>query len=43
MHREIRELKGSELDTLFKEAQEFVEKVDDIINKRFKTKKPNRF
>jgi hypothetical protein len=28
---------------LFREAQEFVEKVDELINKRFKTKKPNRF
>ncbi|MBI2143301.1 nucleotidyltransferase domain-containing protein [Candidatus Woesearchaeota archaeon] len=43
MHREIRELKGSELDALFREAQEFVGKVDELINKRFKTKKPNRF
>ena len=43
MHREIRELKGAELDTLFVEAQEFVEKVDELINRRFKTKKPNKF
>ena len=43
MHREIREIKGAYLDTLFKEAQDFVEKIDDFINKRFKTRKPKRF
>lgn len=43
MHREIREMKGAEFDALFTEAQEFVEKVDELINKRFKTKKPSRF
>ena len=34
MHREIREIKGAYLDTLFKEAQDFVEKIDEFINKR---------
>mgnify|MGYP001609372639 CR=1 FL=1 len=43
MHREIREIKGAYLDTLFKEAQDFVEKIDDLINKQFKTRKPKRF
>ena len=43
MHREIREIKGAYLDTLFKEAQDFVERIDDLINKQFKTRKPKRF
>ncbi|MBI2550616.1 nucleotidyltransferase domain-containing protein [Candidatus Woesearchaeota archaeon] len=43
MHREIREIKGAYLDTLFKEAQDFVERIDELINKRFKTRKPKRF
>lgn len=43
MRREIREIKGAYLDTLFKEAQDFVEKIDEFINKRFKTRKPKRF
>lgn len=38
MRREIREVKGAHLDMLFKEANEFVEKIDDFINRRFKTK-----
>ncbi|MBI3036530.1 nucleotidyltransferase domain-containing protein [Candidatus Woesearchaeota archaeon] len=43
MHREIREIKGAYLDTLFKEAQGFVERIDEFINKQFKTRKPKRF
>lgn len=43
IYREIREIKGQQLDTLLKEAQEFVEKVDELINKRYKTRKPKRF
>lgn len=43
LHREIREIKGEHLDVLFREAQEFIETIDGLINKRFKTRKPNRF
>lgn len=38
MHKELKEMRGSQLDALFKEAHEFVDKIDDIINKRFKAK-----
>ncbi len=34
MHREIREIKGQHLDKLFREAHEFVTKIDEFINKR---------
>ena len=39
-YRELREIKGAQLDKLLAEAQEFVEKIDDLINKRFNTRKP---
>ncbi len=39
MHREIREIKGSQLDGLFAEAQNFIEKIDGLINSRYKTRK----
>ena len=42
-YRELREIRGEQLDSLMKEAQEFVEKVDELINKRFKTRQPKRF
>ena len=41
-YRELREIRGEHLDSLMKEAQEFVEKIDELINKRFKTRKPKR-
>jgi uncharacterized protein (UPF0332 family)/predicted nucleotidyltransferase len=39
MHKELREIKGSQVDILFKEAQEFVDRIDKIINKRFSAKR----
>ncbi len=42
-YRELREIKGAQLDSLLVEAQEFVETIDGLINKRFKTNKPKRF
>ncbi len=39
LYREIREIKGQELDALLVEAQQFVEKIDELINRRYKTKK----
>lgn len=43
LHREIREIKGAQIDAMFKEAQDFVETVDNLINRKFGKKKPNRF
>lgn len=40
MHREIREIKGAHIDALFIEAQDFVARIDELINKRYKTRKP---
>jgi uncharacterized protein (UPF0332 family)/predicted nucleotidyltransferase len=39
MHRELKEISGAHVDTLFKEADEFVSKIDDIINARFQMAK----
>ena len=41
-YRELREIRGEHLDSLMKEAQEFVEKIDELINKRFKTRQPKK-
>ncbi|HIG98044.1 TPA: hypothetical protein HA231_01315 [Candidatus Woesearchaeota archaeon] len=43
MYRQIRDIKGSHLDVLFTEAHDFVEKIDELINRQFRTKKPKRF
>jgi predicted nucleotidyltransferase/uncharacterized protein (UPF0332 family) len=39
IHRDIKEMKGSELDALQKEASEFIEKIDGLINKKYEKKK----
>jgi len=39
-HRELNQISGAHLDALFKEADEFVEKIDNLINERFKAKRP---
>lgn len=39
MHREIREIKGYHIDALFREAQEFIEKIDDFINRKSRIRK----
>ena len=41
-YRELREIRGEHLDSLMKEAQEFVEKIDELINKRYKSRQPKK-